>query len=75
MATAAQIQIQLDNATTALDKLMLGQRVEEMIGPDGTRVRYTATSVPLLREYIAQLTDDLARANGSLSRRPVYFTF
>ena len=64
MATTEELQTRLDEAETALHKLLTGQQTVRL-EYDGKSVTYTAASAGDLRAYIGQLQVNL----GLKSRR------
>lgn len=69
MATTAEIQTRLTEAEAALHALATGQRVVD-VWRDGRRVTFSQATIGQLRDYIAQLRNDLAEAQNLDAGRP-----
>ena len=72
MATTDELQAQLDDAQTALHKLMIGQgrvRVEY----EGKMVIYTPANIGDLRAYILELQVQLGQKPGRARASRVWF--
>lgn len=73
MADATTLETRLDEAETALHRLMTGARVEELDSPSG-KVKYTPATMGELKRYIGWLKQQIEAATRG-SRRPVFFEF
>lgn len=76
MASIEELQARLASAEDALHRLLIGA-LEASVGSGDTQVAFSRTTVPELRNYIADLKSQIAVAQGqtrSGSRRlEVYF--
>ena len=74
MADLTTLQTRLDQAETALHKLMTGSLVEHIQADarTGAAVRYTPAQVPALQRYIASLKNQIAVASGGSVRRRAF---
>jgi hypothetical protein len=70
----ATLQQRITEAETAMHSLMMGSRVSEAGAPDGSRVSYTQTDLPRLREYLQWLKAQLVQAQQGAAR-PIYFEY
>jgi hypothetical protein len=75
MATTETLQAWLSQAETARHSLAIGSLVEELSSPDGTRVRYAASDIGKLDQYIASLRQQVAAATQPATRGPITFAF
>lgn len=57
---ALTAQQRLDEANAALHALSLGRTVVEVTDSDGSKVRYNTSSASRLKDYIADLTAEIA---------------
>jgi len=73
MPTEPELAGWLTEAETALHRLMIGSRVEEIDSPSG-RVRYTNANVGDLERYIARLKQQIEAASRG-HRKPIFFEF
>lgn len=63
MATSEELQARLTEAEGALHNLLMGMSEIE-ISYEGRTVKYTPTSIPNLRSYIASLQKQLGKSTG-----------
>lgn len=64
----------LDEARTAYNNLRMGKAVVEFEDQNGERVRYNATNIDKLREWIKEL-EDLCNPGLRTYRKPIGFLF
>lgn len=74
----AAIKSRLDAAQAALEGLIAGGAVRSVTDSDGSRIEYTAASLPSLRSYIALLMaqyNACIAGTGTVVTKPVNFFF
>ena len=73
--TIAELRKKRKNASIALEKLVMGKAIVELVDQSGEKTRYTATNVGALRNWIAHITAEINRREngGSPARGAIFF--
>jgi len=74
MSDLPTLKLRLAEAELALHKLVMGEKVVMLsYAAEGNHQRqFHQTSIPQLKIYVAELKDQIARAEGRGGRRPFY---
>lgn len=74
--TIAELREKRKRANIALEKLMMGKGIAELVDQSGERIKYTATNVGALRNWIAHITAEInRRENGGCPARGAIFFY
>lgn len=74
MPDLATLQARKTEAEDAYHRLRLGEKDVEVTMANGTKIRLNEANPDKLKNYIADLEDEIRKAGGGRSRAPIHLT-